>query len=1091
MKFTSFVPACVFAVLSSGLSAQVRSTKPAKAAVDDTTKADVFSGLKFRSIGPALTSGRISDAVIHPGKPSTWYVCAGSGGVWKTENAGTTWKPIFDGQGSYSIGCVTLDPRNPEVVWVGTGENVGGRHVGYGDGVYRSEDGGRSWKNLGLKKSEHISKIIVHPTEANTVWVAAQGPLWNKGGERGVYMTNDGGKTWKRVLGDDVWVGATDLLIDPRDPNVLYAATWQRHRTVAGYMGGGPGSAVHRSTDGGATWTKLQGGLPGGNLGKIGLALSPQKPDVVYAAIELDRRKGAVYRSADRGASWTKMSDAVAGGTGPHYYQELYACPHVFDRLYLVSVVLQTSDDGGRSFRTMNVNTRHVDDHVVAFRKDDPEYLLVGCDGGLYETFDRGATWRFLANLPVTQFYKIAVDDALPFYHVYGGTQDNNTQCGPSRTDNEHGVRNHDWSVILGGDGHQPATEPGNPAIAYAQWQQGNLYRHDRTTGENVYIRPQPAPGEPWERSNWDAPIVVSPHDPATIYFGTYRVWRSSDRGDSWTAISRDLTTHTERLRTPFFGTTQGWDEPWDLYAMSDYSTITSLAVSPVRKGLLYAGTDDGLIQVTEDEGASWRRIAVGSLPGLPATAFVNDIKADLFDANTVYAVFDDHKNGDYDPYIYRSGDRGRTWTSIAAGLPDRTLLWRVVQDHVNPSLLFLGTESGVYLTTDAGEHWTPLKGGLPTIAVRDLAIQRRETDLVAGTFGRGIYILDDYSALRGFTDDVRKAEATLFAPRTAYWYDQRSPLGGGREGSQGDAYFSTPNPPFGVEFTIHLKEPYAGPKDLRRKREKELRDAKQPLTVPSWDSLEMESRAPVPRLWLTITDAKGEVLRRIEAGNAKGFQRVAWNLRAASRTPVTPGNAEKTPDGVMMPPGTYHAQLFKQVDGSFTPVSDRVEVRVAPLRKGHLPGSPPEAVADHGRKVEALRARATLFRQRLDRTTARNELMLAAYARAARTDTTLLADLLEAREALQALDIAVNGERARGEVGEKRATPVLDDRINNAGEGGGSISYGPTATHRESLAQAEELLSGLESRLRVIADRTASFEERSKAIGAPALEER
>jgi hypothetical protein len=493
-------------------------------------------------------SGRIADIAIHPQNRNIWYVAVGSGGVWKTMNAGTTWTPIFDNQTSYSIGCVTIDENNPNIVWVGTGENIGGRHVGYGDGVYLSKDAGKSWENMGLKKSEHISKIVIHPENSNIVWVAVQGPLWSKGGERGLYKTVDGGKTWRKTLGDDEWVGVTDIVIDPRNPDRLYAATWQRHRNVAAYMGGGPGTGIFKSENGGELWDTLKNGLPTSNMGKIGLAISPQKPDVIYAAIELDRRTGGVYKSTDRGASWTKQSDAVSGATGPHYYQELYACPHNFDKLYLVDVRMQVSEDGGKTFNRMKEEFKHSDNHSLTFLKDDPNYLLVGTDGGIYETFDGTENWRYIPNLPITQFYKLAVDDAEPFYNIYGGTQDNNTQGGPSRTDDVRGIANSDWEVVLFADGHQPATEPGNPDIVYAEWQQGNLVRVDRTTGEFVYIQPQPEEGEVYERFNWDAPILVSPHKPTRIYFASQRVWKSENRGDSWTAISGDLTKNENRI---------------------------------------------------------------------------------------------------------------------------------------------------------------------------------------------------------------------------------------------------------------------------------------------------------------------------------------------------------------------------------------------------------------------------------------------------------------------------------------------------------------------------------------------------------------
>lgn len=1042
----------------------------------------IYNGLKFRSIGPAFMSGRIADIVIHPTNENVWYVAVASGGVWKTENSGTTWKSIFDGQVSYSIGCITLDPQNPEIVWVGTGENVGGRHIGYGDGIYKSEDGGKSWKNMGLKTSEHLSKIIIHPTDANIMWVASQGPLWSSGGERGVYKSTDGGNTWKRTLGDAEWVGATDMLIDPRNPDVLYAATWQRHRTVAGYLGGGPGTAIHKSTDGGDTWTKLRNGLPGSNMGKIGLAISPQNPDVIYAAIELDRRKGGVYKSENNGGSWKKMSDAVSGGTGPHYYQELYASPHKFDHLYLANNYMLESFDGGKTFTQMNESEKHVDNHAVAFRKNDPNYILVGCDGGLYESFDKTKNWKFIDNLPVTQFYKIAVDDAEPFYYVYGGTQDNNTQGAPSRTDNIHGVRNSDWFVVLGGDGHQPATEPGNPNIVYAQWQQGNLNRHDRITGENVYIKPQPDLGEKTERYNWDAPILVSPHNPKRIYHASQRVWKSDDRGDSWQVISGDLTKNQERIQTPYYGKKQKWDNAWDIYAMSNYSTITSLSESPKQEGLIYAGTDDGIIQVTEDGGANWRKVDFSKVNGLPSTAFVNDIKADLYDENIVYAVFDNHKYGDYQPYLFKSTDKGKTWKSIANNLPDRTLLWRLVQDHENSQLMFLGTEYGVYFTIDGANTWAKLKGGLPNISVRDLAIQKRENDLIAGTFGRGIYILDDYSALRTMNADN---DAQLFTPRTGKWYMQRRVLGGGRKASQGDNFFVADNPPYGVEFTYYLKDNYKSKAAQRKKKESEIEKNKGTVGVPEWSVLEAEQNELTPKLWLFIYDTQGNILRRVKAKNTKGISRINWNLSTEPTYTISANNLKRNGSGHMVAPGNYSAQLFKQIDGKYTSLGEKVSFEVKAFGKSALKGSTPDKTVAHWKTISNLSTKVSDLGADAKDTKDAINMMLKAYDRAPKSDENLHNTLLQLRDQILNLEQQFGGSKARAEVGEKDEYPNVRDYMWAASAG---TTYGPTKSHEKYLDNATRLFNQMTAKLQEIKDTMAPLEGQLKRIGAPKI---
>lgn len=1051
----------------------------------DILSASTFSGVKFRSIGPALMSGRIADIAMNPKDNNTWYVAVGSGGVWKTTNSGTTWQPLFDEQSSYSIGCVTIDSKNPHIVWVGTGENVGGRHVGYGDGIYKSMDGGKSWENKGLKESQHISKILIHPKNSDIILVAAQGPLWNKGGERGLYKSTDGGETWKKILGDDEWVGVTDIVSDPRDPNRLYAATWQRHRNVAAYMGGGPGSGLHKSEDGGETWTQLKSGLPNSNMGKIGLAISPQQPDILYAAIELDRRKGGVYKSNDRGVSWVKQSDAVSGATGPHYYQELVASPHKFDRIYLIDVRIQISDDGGKNFRNMTEQHKHSDNHALVFRKDDPNYYLAGTDGGIYESFDAAKNWKYIANLPVTQFYKVALDDKEPFYTIYGGTQDNATQGGPSRTDNLNGITNRDWFVTLWGDGHQPATEPGNPDIIYSEWQEGNLVRVDRKTGEIVYIQPQPGEGEGPERFNWDSPILVSPHDPKRIYFASQRVWRSDDRGDSWKAISGDLTKNQNRIELPIMGGKQSWDNPWDMLAMSTYSTITSLAESPLQDGLMYAGTDDGYIQVTEDGGSNWKKIDVNQLPGVPATAFINDIKADLHDVNTVYVVLDNHKFGDLNPYIYKSSDKGNSWESITNNIPNKTLVWRVVQDHVNPKLLFAATEFGIYFTFDGGFKWIKFSGGLPTISFRDLAIQKRENDLVGASFGRSFYVLDDYSFLREVSKEQLNKEATLFPTRKALWYIPRPDLSFGSKGSQGAGYFSAENPPFGAVFTYYLKDSYKTQKDVRKENEKELSKNNKDIPFPGWDKVEQEHREEATKIWLTVRDDKSTVIKRIEGKSSKGFHRVAWNLNLSSTFALS-SNGNNFEYSMMVGPGTYSVQLSKEINGVVTNLSEPMEFIVEKMRDGTLKGSEPDILAKFWKDLAELRKETSAADLSLKNALKKVDVIKKALVRSNAEPGGLDKELFEIKYALHQIDEKLNGKKSKGEIGEL-GTPTISKRIRSAETGTMNATYGPTPTHIKSFEIAVKEFDLINKKLdQIVNVEIPRFEEKILKLGAP-----
>lgn len=1046
-----------------------------------------FGGLAFRSIGPALMSGRIADIAIHPEDTSTWYVAVGSGGVWKTDNAGTTWKPIFDKQGSYSIGCLAIDPQQPSTVWVGTGENVGGRHVGYGDGVYRSLDGGVSWKNMGLKASEHIGSIVIDPRDSDVVYVAAQGPLWSAGGERGVYKTTDGGASWNLVLGKGEYTGANGVVMDPQNPDVLYAALHQRYRNVAALLNAGPESGIHKSTDGGATWTELKQGLPSRDMGKIGLAVSPFDSSVVYATIELGANEGGFYRSADGGARWEKRNDYLSGGTGPHYYQEIFASPHQFDRVYQMDVRLHVTDDGGRNFRSLSDDSKHVDNHALAFHPTDPDYLLVGCDGGLYETYDHGENYRFFANLPITQFYKVAVDDDEPYYNVYGGTQDNNSQGGPSRTLHSNGITNREWFVTLFGDGHQSATEPGNPDIVYAEWQRGNLCRYDRTTGEIVYIQPQPAEDEPSERFNWDAPILVSAHDPARIYFASQRVWRSDNRGDEWTPISGDLTRGLDRLTLPMMGRVPSVDAAWDLRAMSEYGTITSLAESPVQDGILYAGTDDGFLQVSQDGGANWRRIE--ALPGVPDQFFVNDIKADRFDAHTAYVCVDNHKAGDFAPYVLMTRDLGQTWTNLAKTLPERHLVWRLVQDHVNPELLFLGTEFGVFFSVDRGQNWIELDGGLPNIPVRDLTIQQRENDLVLATFGRSFYVLDDYRALRGISEERLSQPALLFDVRDPWWYIQRRPLGGGKQASQGNSFYVADNPDFGATFTYYVKEGLKTAQQERQKAEKKLAKEGKDTPTPGWDALLEETREPSPAMVLTVRDAEGRVVRTIDGPAGKGFHRVTWNLRRAGERPYP--RQRETADfdtgdggGALVAPGTYSVHLAQRHRGVTVDLGLSQTFEVKPLGGGALPGATPEQVAQFYAQLSDAEARAatldTLLREGLQEARA----ALWAAQRIGRTDWNAQAREIERR--LLDMQIVLDGDPRRNEAGDP-GPRSLRSRLWVGSMGTSYSTYGPTPTHSEALAIAQRGLDRLETNLgAILNDELPALRSALEKAGAP-----
>ncbi len=941
-------------VCAFGQDEEERGPRGAGRAPDDPMSSQTFAGLRLRGIGPAFTSGRVSQFAVEPGDSNRYYVAVASGGVWKTVNNGITWTPVFDNQASYSIGTVTLDPKNPSVVWVGSGENNSQRSISYGDGVYKSEDAGRSWKNMGLKKSEHIARILIDPRDSNVIYVAAPGPLWKGGGERGLYKSTDGGKTWNSLIPVGDYTGVADVIFDPRNPDILLAATHQRQRRYFTLIHGGPESALWRSTDAGKTWSKVGGGFPAGELGRIGLNHAPSNPSVIYAQVEGPEGRGGLYRSMDNGVTWQQRNTADSQG---QYYAKVVVDPADEDRVYVMNVNIMVSNDGGRTMSALPTRGKHVDNHDIWIDPKNNRHYLVGCDGGIYETFDRGENWLFKSNLPVPQFYDVAADESGPFYYVYGGTQDNYSFGCPNKTKNAHGIANSDCFVTNGGDGFYTRVDPKDPNTVYASMQNGGLVRFDRRTGERTGIQPQPAKGDAPMRWNWDAPLTMSPHSNSRLYYGSQRLYRSDDRGDTWKAISPDLSRQLDRNKLTVMGKVWGPDAVQKHVSTALYGNISTVTESPKQEGLIYAGTDDGLLQVTEDGGRMWRRI--DKVQGVPEDAYVQRIIPSLHDAGTVYVAFENHQNGDFRPYLMKSTDKGKTWASISGNLPENGAVYAIAEDHVNPKLLFAGTEFGLYFSTLGGEKWIRMTGGFPTIQVRDLAIQRKESDLVVGTFGRGIYILDDYSPLRTASADVFNQESALFPVKNALSYLQAAPLGGGGKSFQGEAFWTAPNPALGATLTYFLKDGLRTKKQTRQQKDREAIRSGQAAAYPTDEELRAEAEEEAPAIVVTVSDASGKVVRRFNGSAQRGLQRVAWDLRgpapvaAAGGGPGGGGGGRggrggvgggapaggesgddegmgfRTPMGPFVVPGKYSVALAKRVDGVTTalPGSQTFEV--------------------------------------------------------------------------------------------------------------------------------------------------------------------
>lgn len=1046
------------------LVAQLALSQTSRLKDSDTLKTATFSGLKFRCIGPAVISGRVIAFAINPRDHAQYYVGVASGGVWKTTNSGTTYEPVFDHYGSYSIGSVAINPSNPHEVWVGTGEANSQRSVSYGDGIYKSEDDGHSFKNMGLKNSEHIGVILFDPRDTKTVYVAAQGPLWSEGGDRGLYKTTDAGKTWNKVLNISENTGVTDVVLDPRNPDILYAASYQRRRHRWTMIDGGPESALYKSTDAGQSWNKLTSGLPGGDLGRIGIAISPVNPDILYATVEAEGDNGGIFRSTDRGETWEKRNPHVETQM---YYGRIICDPFDIDCIYVPGTLLMVSDDGGKTIYRLPIKNVHVDNHTIWPDPTDRNHFLLGGDGGVYESYDQWKTWSFKSNLPTAQFYRVSVDNTEPFYYVYGGTQDNASFGGPSRTINASGIVNADWIHTTGGDGFKTVIDPSNPNIVYSESQYGGLVRYDKKTGEELGIRPIEGKGEPSLRWNWDAPLLVSPHSHARLYFGANKLFRSDDYGSTWTTISGDLTRQIDRNTLPVMG------KIWSPEAINKHGNtafwgnLSYISESPKVEGLIYVGTDDGLIQVTENGGKTWQKIE--KFKGVPEMAYVSSVQASLFDPNVVYASFDNHQMGDFKPYILKSEDKGKSWSSIAGNLPKEGVVLCIAQDPVDANMLFVGTEFGVHFTVDGGRTWTQLKAGLPTIAVMEIAIQARENDLVLATFGRGYYILDDYTPLRIVSSSILAKEAYVFPVKDASMYIERIPLGGDGKAWQGDAFYTAENPPFGATFTYYLRKPLETMKKAREEAEKKVgKNGK--FEYPTLDTLRVEADEDTPEILFTVKDESGNVVRRLKGNNSDGINRVTWDLRMMSPDPIARASDDAAGRGSWLAmPGKYSVTMSKRVEGVETILAGPVEFKCSPLGMPSIPNDRQELFSFEKKASKLQRAVLGALNVLNDSRT-----RVGAFTTALMQTPQALPALYERLLALQSRLTSLHRELTGDEVAERyneNGPPSLFGYIDAMTQGFWSSTASPTGTERQAYDIAADEFTVLYASLRQIVE--------------------
>jgi photosystem II stability/assembly factor-like uncharacterized protein len=1052
---SAFVLASVSADAQTGKKS-TEKTAPKTAFNAATYDSAMLSEFAWRPIGPAVTSGRVVDLAVAEGPESRigerlgklMYAAAASGGVWKTVNGGTTWEPVFDKQSTASIGDIALAPSNPEIVWVGTGEANNQRSSSWGDGVYKSENGGKTWEFMGLRTSQHIGRIVIHPTNPNIVYVAAVGPLWADGGERGLYKTTDGGKTWKAVLTISPHTGVTDVVMDPTDPSIMYAAALQRQRKAYSFVGGGPESGIYKSTDGGDTWKKVTEGLPKRDIGRIGLSVSRSQPRTVYASMETNTTE--VYRSDDFGESWTKKGTYFQF---PWYMAQIRVDPKNPDRLYELGVPLVVSDDGGATNHVIG-QSAHVDYHAMWIDPMDPDHFVVGNDGGVYITYDRGQTMDFVSNLPIAQYYAIDLDTRLPFYYVYGGLQDNNSWAGPSQTRNRQGITNSDWYVTVGGDGFYSAVDPTDPNTVYAESQNGGIIRYDVKTGEQKSIQPQAKFGDPNLRYNWSVPIVISPHDHNTVYFGAQYLFVSPNRGDSWQQMGGDLTRALDRDKLPLMGKTWPKDAVARHAGTADFGNISTIDESPLKKGLLYVGTDDGLIQVTRDGGATWTKIE--KFPGVPDMTYVSRVVASARDEGTVYATFDGHRSNDFKPYVLKSTDYGKTWTSIASNLPVSSV--QVIREHPRaPSLLFIGNEIGAYYSGNGGKSWSKLQYNLPTVPVHDIKIHPRENDLVIGTHGRGIFIIDDITPLEQLAQAESRA-MYLFPvkPTTLFNYNNSIPGGLRGAGSLGERSFSAPNPPFGSTLTYYIKD-----------------------SLPKGRTLT-----------LAIFDSTSKRIRDLTVNSKPGLHRATWDLRLAAPyfNPRPQGNRGQ-PQGAFVLPGRYSARLTLSGKGdsvAATTVETPVVVNADPL----VQLSPAEYRALHEMRLRVATEQARV--QGVVRTAELLKDQMTEVKNALKNLTGTDSLSRQANSIDRDIDDILNKVRGRqGEANDaddkNRFTPSIQERVNGVASEIGDVTSPPTQLQRETLDLAMKDLEREVARLNtLLTTRVPALNRGLDAAGVP-----